>query len=156
MGDVRRDGQEAQDGQDRQGGQGGQDAGREHDGLAPGEREAVATELLAESERLRLEIDAAEEAEAQLRADCALDAADAGAENVSREQLRDRSAEAQVRLDRTVAALGRLREGTFGLCTDCSRPLGRERLLAVPTAALCLACRRRREAAAGSHSRGGG
>ncbi len=116
------------------------------DGLGPDEREAVARELLDRSEALRRGVEAAGNAEAQLRGDCDLDAADAGTRKASGEQLRSRSAEALARLDRTVAALERLRDGTYGVCTDCSRPLGRERLLAVPTAEQCLACRRRREA----------
>jgi DnaK suppressor protein len=117
------------------------------DGLGPDEREALARELRDRAEALRREVEAAGDAEEQLRGDCDLDAADAGARKASGEQLRSRSAEALVRLDGTVAALERLRDGTYGVCTDCSRPLGRERLLAVPTAEQCVACRRRREAA---------
>jgi DnaK suppressor protein len=122
------------------------------DRLAPAERETLAAELLEQSERLRLEVEAAEEAEELLRADCDLDAADAGTKNAAQEQLRSRSAEAIVLLDRTVSALDRLREGTFGICTDCSRPVGKERLLAVPTAELCIDCRRRRETGGGTGS----
>ncbi|GGO57257.1 hypothetical protein GCM10012287_52720 [Streptomyces daqingensis] len=141
-----------QDGRDRRDGPDARHEADAHDGpvpdgLGPDEREAVARELLDRSEALRREVEAAGDAEDQLRGDCDLDAADAGTRKASGEQLRSRSAEALARLDRTVAALERLRDGTYGVCTDCSRPLGRERLLAVPTAEQCLACRRRREAA---------
>jgi DnaK suppressor protein len=122
------------------------------DRLAPAERETLAAELLEQSERLRLEVEAAEEAQELLRADCDLDAADAGTKNAAKEQLRSRSAEAIVLLDRTVSALDRLGEGTFGICTDCSRPVGKERLLAVPTAELCTDCRRRRDTGGGTGS----
>ena len=36
------------------------------------------------------------------------------------------------------AALGRIDEGTYGLCTNCGRPIGEERLEAVPYATLCI------------------
>jgi RNA polymerase-binding transcription factor DksA len=38
------------------------------------------------------------------------------------------------------AALLRIAEGRFGLCERCGRALGRQRLLADPTAILCLSC----------------
>jgi DnaK suppressor protein len=43
-------------------------------------------------------------------------------------------------------ALEKLDEGTYGTCDDCGRPIGAERLEAVPWAALCVDC-------AGKHSR---
>lgn len=41
------------------------------------------------------------------------------------------------------ATLARLAGGTFGVCEDCGRALGRQRLLAEPTARLCMPCQRR-------------
>lgn len=38
------------------------------------------------------------------------------------------------------AALERIREGNFGLCVRCGRPISQERLQALPHAALCKAC----------------
>ena len=38
------------------------------------------------------------------------------------------------------AALLRIAEGRFGVCEGCGRALGRQRLLADPTAVLCLSC----------------
>lgn len=38
------------------------------------------------------------------------------------------------------AALLRLAKGDFGLCEGCGGALGRQRLLADPTAVLCLSC----------------
>jgi DnaK suppressor protein len=38
------------------------------------------------------------------------------------------------------AALLRIDQGCFGLCEDCGGALGRQRLLADPTAVLCLSC----------------
>jgi DnaK suppressor protein len=45
------------------------------------------------------------------------------------------------------AALGRIEDGTYGLCADCGGPIGEERLLAVPYATLCIAHKRARERA---------
>ena len=38
------------------------------------------------------------------------------------------------------AALRRLDEGTFGICTACQKHIGRDRLEALPYAANCVAC----------------
>jgi RNA polymerase-binding transcription factor len=43
------------------------------------------------------------------------------------------------------AALGRIEEGSYGLCADCGGLIGEERLLAVPYATLCIAHKRARE-----------
>jgi DnaK suppressor protein len=40
------------------------------------------------------------------------------------------------------AALWRMDEGRYGLCTDCHAPVGLERLEILPQAALCLDCQR--------------
>ena len=47
-------------------------------------------------------------------------------------------------------ALEKLDEGTYGTCDDCGRPIGRERLEAVPWAALCVDCAGKRSRAARS------
>jgi DnaK suppressor protein len=36
------------------------------------------------------------------------------------------------------AALGRIDDGTYGNCTSCGKPIGNERLEAVPYATLCI------------------
>jgi DnaK suppressor protein len=43
------------------------------------------------------------------------------------------------------AALRRLDEGSYGVCTDCGGPVGLERLRAEPQAARCIGCQRRHE-----------
>lgn len=43
------------------------------------------------------------------------------------------------------AALARIDDGTYGLCTTCGRPIGEERLDAVPYASLCIEDKRARE-----------
>ncbi|HXG62932.1 MAG TPA: TraR/DksA C4-type zinc finger protein [Planctomycetota bacterium] len=42
-------------------------------------------------------------------------------------------------------ALARLREGTYGRCEDCGRPIARERLEAIPYARQCRNCRLKEE-----------
>lgn len=43
------------------------------------------------------------------------------------------------------AALARIEDGSYGTCTSCGRPIGKERLDAIPYAALCIDCRTREE-----------
>ena len=43
------------------------------------------------------------------------------------------------------AALKRIEEGTYGICTNCSEPIAVERLEALPWATLCIDCKRDRE-----------
>ncbi|TMC67690.1 MAG: TraR/DksA family transcriptional regulator [Chloroflexi bacterium] len=43
------------------------------------------------------------------------------------------------------AALGRIDDGTFGRCTNCSKPIAEERLEARPWASLCIGCQREAE-----------
>jgi RNA polymerase-binding protein DksA len=48
-------------------------------------------------------------------------------------------------LNKIDAALRRLDEGAYGVCTDCGGPVGVERLRAEPQAARCIDCQRRHE-----------
>ena len=43
------------------------------------------------------------------------------------------------------AALERIEAGTFGICASCGRPIGEERLEAIPYATKCIECKRREE-----------
>jgi len=43
------------------------------------------------------------------------------------------------------AALKRIDEGTYGICTNCGKQIARERLEALPWATLCIDCQRDRE-----------
>ena len=38
-------------------------------------------------------------------------------------------------------ALAKFEQGTYGLCDNCGRPIGSERLEALPQASLCLECK---------------
>lgn len=52
--------------------------------------------------------------------------------------------QARERLDEIDAALGRVREGTYGVCASCAQPIPPGRLEARPTARTCVACASRR------------
>jgi DnaK suppressor protein len=43
------------------------------------------------------------------------------------------------------AALTRIEDGTYGVCTSCGKPIPEERLEARPWAPLCIDCKRQRE-----------
>jgi len=43
------------------------------------------------------------------------------------------------------AALKRIEEGTYGICTNCGKLIAVERLEALPWATLCIDCKRNRE-----------
>jgi len=43
------------------------------------------------------------------------------------------------------AALKRIDEGTYGICSNCGQPIAAERLEAVPWATLCIDCKRKEE-----------
>ena len=44
------------------------------------------------------------------------------------------------------AALGRLRDGTFGICRRCEEEIAPKRLQAIPWAAYCVSCQEKAEA----------
>lgn len=55
-------------------------------------------------------------------------------------------AQDQERLDQVHAALQRIDEGTYGICTRCGGEINPERLNALPYAEHCVRCQRRDEA----------
>ena len=116
----------------------------------PAEQEELAAGLIRQARQLRAEIAECEAAEGDIRADCELDVADSGVRRGFEDQLLTQVNRARQELARTEGALTRLRDGSFGVCPHCSRPVGRERLLAMPTAELCVACQSQREGGDGT------
>ena len=47
-------------------------------------------------------------------------------------------------LDDVERALAKLEHGTFGVCEDCGKPIGDDRLEAMPAARRCIACASKR------------
>jgi RNA polymerase-binding transcription factor len=43
------------------------------------------------------------------------------------------------------AALQRIEQGTYGICLNCGKPIGEERLAAIPWATHCIDCKRLEE-----------
>jgi DnaK suppressor protein len=57
-------------------------------------------------------------------------------------KLRDRERLLLAKIDQ---ALGKIEEGTFGICEDCEEPIEPKRLEARPVSTLCIACKERQE-----------
>ena len=57
-------------------------------------------------------------------------------------RLQERQAHLLQKVDR---ALGKIEEGSFGLCEQCDEPLNMARLRARPVATLCIACKEEQE-----------
>jgi DnaK suppressor protein len=71
-----------------------------------------------------------------------LDQATSDIEQSMRMRLRNREALYIKKLDE---ALRRIEEGTFGDCDECGEEIGQNRLLARPTATLCVSCKEEQE-----------
>jgi DnaK suppressor protein len=74
-------------------------------------------------------------------------AADAAIHTLERD--RDSAVQSNLRdvLEEIEQALARLRQGTFGTCVRCQRPITAQRLHAIPYAALCIRCKEEQERA---------
>ncbi|MFB7636739.1 TraR/DksA family transcriptional regulator [Streptomyces sp. NPDC056149] len=119
------------------------------DPWTPAEVAEARTELTAETDRLRAEIVAAEDAIAGLMRDsgdgAGDDEADTGTKNITREHELALASNAREMLHQTERALGRLDAGTYGLCENCGQPIGKARMQAFPRATLCVECKQRQE-----------
>ncbi len=73
--------------------------------------------------------------------------ADLGSETLERSKDLALWLNARSRLARVEDALARLEAGEYGMCRACGRPIGAERLEAVPEADLCRECQGERERA---------
>ena len=61
--------------------------------------------------------------------------------NVERERDLALSAQARAAVEEIDRALAKIDEGTYGICEQCGEPIPRERLKALPYAALCVRCK---------------
>ncbi|MCF3128888.1 TraR/DksA family transcriptional regulator [Streptomyces olivochromogenes] len=104
------------------------------------DQQAARLALTAQADGLRRELSELDSAISAVREECRPDPADVGPKATSLEQLRLQHDRAGVALSRTLAALDRLDDHSFGLCLDCGRAMGRERMLAVPHAERCVQC----------------
>ena len=115
----------------------------------PKELADVQAELLADRDRLAVELAATESGIADLvrySGDGAGDdVADAGSKTFEREQEMSIADNARDLLLQTDKALGRIEAGTYGTCESCGGPIGKARLQAFPRATLCLECKQAEE-----------
>ncbi|KOU81285.1 MULTISPECIES: TraR/DksA family transcriptional regulator [unclassified Streptomyces] len=119
------------------------------DPWTPQEVEEARAELVSEVLRLRAELDASEVAISGLMRDsgdgAGDDQADTGTKNITRESELALAANASSMLEQTERALERLEAGTYGLCENCGKPIGKARMQAFPRATLCVDCKQKQE-----------
>ena len=109
----------------------------------------VKTELHSERKRLLEEIASAEEGLADLIRDsgdgAGDDQADAGSKTFEREHEMSLANNARDMLEQVDHALARIDDGSYGVCENCGKPIGKYRLQAFPRATLCRACKEAEE-----------
>ncbi len=66
--------------------------------------------------------------------------ADMATDNFDREFNLGLASNEQQRLNMIDVALHKIKEGTYGLCENCNKPIPQKRLLAMPHASLCIKC----------------
>ncbi|MFD7033618.1 TraR/DksA family transcriptional regulator [Streptomyces sp. NPDC059917] len=115
----------------------------------PQEAAEARTELTSEVLRLRGELAASEQAISGLMRDsgdgAGDDQADTGTKNITRESEMALAANAHDMLEQTERALERLEAGTYGLCENCGKAIGKARMQAFPRATLCVECKQKQE-----------
>jgi RNA polymerase-binding protein DksA len=106
-------------------------------------------ELERDAEHLRAEIHEAEEEIAGLLRDggdgAGNDQADVGSTTFERDHEMSLANNARDMLSQIERALGRIEDGTYGVCESCGNPIGKGRLQAFPRATLCVSCKEREE-----------
>ncbi|MEJ7629778.1 MAG: TraR/DksA C4-type zinc finger protein, partial [Nocardioidaceae bacterium] len=114
-------------------------------------REVVEVRALLESdeERLQLEIAAVEEEIAHLLREggegAGHDQADVGSNTFERDHEMSMAKNARDNLVLVRDAIGRIDDGTYGVCESCGNAIGKMRLQAFPRATLCMECKQRQE-----------
>ena len=68
------------------------------------------------------------------------DEADQASQSLEKEILFELSGNERLMLDQIEAALKRIKQGTYGICERCHRPIPKARLDAIPYTRYCLVC----------------
>lgn len=109
----------------------------------------VRADLNADRDRLRSELNIAEEELHDLMRDAGdgagNDQADVGSTTFERDHEMSLANNAREMLAQTEHALVRIDDRTYGVCESCGEPIGKMRLMAFPRATLCLSCKQREE-----------
>ncbi len=116
--------------------------------LTKKKRDALRDELVAERAGLLeqvTELDAEADVNRWREGGFDDDPADAGSASYERETAQSLSNHARGLLLQIDDALARMDEGTYGTCERCGKSIELERLEALPSATLCLDCKRRDE-----------
>lgn len=71
--------------------------------------------------------------------------ADQATDNFDRDFSLDLASSGQDLLNAIDEALEKIKEGTYGLCENCEKPISAKRLKAVPYAKLCIKCKEQEE-----------
>ncbi len=115
----------------------------------PEELDGVYQELTGDVGRLEAELDSAADDIADLLRDsgdgAGDDEADTGSKTFEREHEISLANNTRDMLAQTRRALGRIDDGSYGVCEGCGEPIGKARLLAFPRATLCVSCKQREE-----------
>jgi len=113
-------------------------------GLTKPELEAFESALLERRKLLLNDFQALEEADARDASDApnmSMHLAEMGSDQASSDLSLGRRESASGEIQEIDEALERIRDGSFGLCESCDKPIARERLSAIPYARLCLPCK---------------
>ena len=102
--------------------------------------EQARASLIAERDRLMVELGQPIESPGQMTYGSQAAAASQVFEQQRDLALRDRS---RIELSRVEAALRSIDDGTYGTCTNCGNPIAAERLEAIPWAPHCIDCARK-------------
>ena len=76
----------------------------------------------------------------ELDTDSAQDIADRSVLSMSKESLFDRTSQQRIVLRMVEGALGRISDGSFGVCANCGDDIAPQRLEALPWTPYCLRC----------------
>jgi RNA polymerase-binding protein DksA len=113
------------------------------------ELDELRREIEGEQDRLRQEIATGDDQIAQLIRDsgdgAGEDQADSGSKAFEREHEMILVGNARELLAQNERALVRIRDGSYGLCATCAKPIGKRRLQAFPRATLCVTCKQQEE-----------
>lgn len=114
-----------------------------------GELNEVVKEMREHRERLAESVRQAEEDLAGLMRDAGdgagQDQADVGATSFERDHELAVLAKERDAIEQIDRALAHIDDGSYGVCDSCGNPIGKNRLMAVPHATLCMSCKQREE-----------
>lgn len=116
--------------------------------LTPAELQEFEAALLERRRILMNDFRALEEAESRDTSDLSslsTHLADLGSDRAASDVSLGRRESASSEIQDIDDALGRIRDGSFGQCENCDKPILKARLEAIPYARLCLACKQEEE-----------